>query len=130
MGYYEGNNSPTIDADADPLLHITTHRLPTAVVIAAVGEVDLATAEHLNTAVQAEFDDRPGIVVIELSAVTFLSSVGIAVLIKAQRAAEQSRKTLRIVVGDRRPVVRAIAASGLDSHLPVFHSLEEALAAA
>ena len=130
MGYYEGNNSPTIDADANPLLHITTHRLPAAVVIAALGDVDLATAEHLTTAVQAEFDDRPGIVVIDLSAVTFLSSVGIAVLIKAQRAAEQSRKTLRIVVGDRRPVVRAIAASGLDGHLPVFHSLEEALAPA
>jgi anti-sigma B factor antagonist len=129
MGYHEGNDSPTIDADADALLHITTHRLPTAVVIGAVGEVDLATAEHLTTAVQAEFDGPEGIVVIDVSAVTFLSSVGIAVLINAQRTAERSRRSLRIVVGDSRPVIRAIAAAGLDGHLPVFHRLDEALAA-
>ena len=66
---------------------------------------------------------------IELSAVTFLSSVGLAVLVEAERTADRSRQSLRIVVRDGRPVVRAIAASGLTDHLPVFRSLDEALAA-
>ena len=129
MGDYEGNDRPTIDADANVPLHIFSHRLPHAVVITAAGEVDLATSGHLKNVVQAEFDGRPGIVVIELSAVTFLSSVGLAVLVEAERTADRSRQSLRIVVRDGRPVVRAIAASGLTDHLPVFRSLDEALAA-
>lgn len=128
MGHHEGNTAPIVDADAELPLHVTRHRLPTAVVITAVGEVDLTTADHLTTVVQAEWESRPGIVVIELSAVTFLSSIGLAVLIEAQRTAEHSGQSLRIVVGDGRPVVRAIAASGLNGHLPVFRSLGEAIA--
>jgi anti-anti-sigma factor len=127
MGHHEGNNTPIIDTDADLPLHIITDRLPTAIVITAVGEVELATADHLTTVVRTELEGRPGIVVIELSGVTFLSSVGLAVLIEAQRTADQSRQSLRIVVGDGRPVVRAIAASGLSEHLPVFRSLGEAI---
>jgi anti-sigma B factor antagonist len=125
----EGNDRPTIDTDANLPLHLISHRLPHAVVITATGEVDLATSGHLANVVQTGFDGCQGMVVIELSAVTFLSSIGLAVLIEAQQTADRSRQSLRIVVGDGRPVIRAIVASGLSDRLPVFRSLEEALTA-
>jgi len=128
MGNHEGNNRPTIDTDAKLPLHLNSHRLPHAVVITAAGEVDLATSGRLANAVQTEFNGGQGMVVIELSAVTFLSSIGLAVLIEAQQTADRSRQSLRIVVGDGRPVIRAIAASGLSDRLSVFRSLDEALA--
>jgi anti-sigma B factor antagonist len=128
MGNHEGNNRPTIDTDAKLPLHLSSHRLPHAVVITAAGEVDLATSGHLAKVVQTEFKGSRGMVVIELSAVTFLSSIGLAVLIEAQHTADRSRQCLRIVVGDGRPVIRAIAASGLSDRLSVFRSLDEALA--
>jgi anti-anti-sigma factor len=128
MGLHERNHGTIVDPD--PLLQVVSHRLPTAVVVAAGGEIDLATADRLVTAVRAEFDLRPGIVVIELSAVTFLSSIGLAVLLEAQRTADGCRQLLRIVVGDGRPVARSVAASGLSDHLPLFRTLDEALTAA
>ena len=128
MGNHEGNNSPTIDTDAELPLRLISHRLPHAVVITAAGEVDLATSGHLANVVQIEFNGGQGMVVIELNAVTFMSSIGLAVLIEAQHTADRSRQSLRIVVGDGRPVIRAIAASGLTERLSVFRSLDEALA--
>ena len=128
MGIHEGNNRPTIATDDKLPLQLISHRLPHAVVITAAGEVDLATSDHLANAVQNEFNACQGMVVIELSAVTFLSSIGLAVLIEAQHTADRSRQSLRIVVGDGRPVIRAIAASGLNDRLCVFRSLDEALA--
>jgi anti-sigma B factor antagonist len=130
MGNHEGNNRPSIATDDKLPLQLINHRLPHAVVITAAGEVDLATSGRLATAVQNEFDACQGMVVIELSAVTFLSSIGLAVLIEAQHTADRSRQCLRIVVGDGSPVIRAIAASGLTDRLSVFRSLDEALAVA
>lgn len=127
MGHHGRNHGPTIHTDADPILRVTAQRLPTAVLITAVGEVDLASADRLTAAVRAELEGLPGLVVIDLSGVTFLSSVGLAVLLEAQRTAELSRQLLRIVAGDGGPVVRVIAASGLSDHLPLLRSLDEAL---
>ena len=128
MGNHEGNNRPSIATDDKLPLQLINHRLPHAVVITAAGEVDLATSGHLANVVQIEFNGGQGMVVIELNAVTFMSSIGLAVLIEAQHTADRSRQSLRIVVGDGRPVIRAIAASGLNDRLCVFRSLDEALA--
>ena len=128
MGNHEGNNRPSIATDDKLPLQLINHRLPHAVVITAAGEVDLATSGHLANVVQIEFNGGQGMVVIELNAVTFMSSIGLAVLIEAQDTADRSRQSLRIVVGDGRPVIRAIAASGLNDRLCVFRSLDEALA--
>ena len=128
MGHHERNHGPTIDTDADAILRVTTQRLPTALVITAVGEIDLASADRLTTAVRAGLDGHPGTLVIDLSDVTFMSSVGLAALLEAQSTADRSRDLLHIVVDAEGLVARVIAASGLTDRLPLFRSLDEALA--
>lgn len=130
MGHHESSDGPTHDGESGPLLHVTSRQLQTAVVISATGQVDLSTAQQLSTAVRTQFDGYAGLVVIDLSGVSFLGSIGLAVLLEAQNTAFDSGRTLRIVVGDGRTVRRAIDTAGLSDHLPVFRHLDEVVAPA
>src|ERR1700759_1826725 len=111
MGCKAGNEDPAIDVDADDLLHVTSRRLPAAVVVAAAGEGDLATPEDLAVGVRAAFRPRLGAVVIDLTEVHFLASAGLTVLIEAERAAEETGQRLRVVVGEHRSVASSLAIS-------------------
>jgi anti-sigma B factor antagonist len=65
--------------------------------------------------------------VVDLSAVTFLGSRGIAALVGANR---QSRgEALRVVVDANRPVIRPLEVTGLDEVLALHHSVAEAIEA-
>ena len=128
MAQIKWDEGPTVGADADHPLHVTSRRLPAAVIVTAVGEVDLATAEHLAVAVRAAFSGQPGAVVIDLSGVEFLASTGLAVLAEAERTAAETGQLLHVVVGDRHPVVaRSLTTSGLAHHLALFSELDDAL---
>ena len=129
MGHNEQGEGPTVSFDAERLLHVTCRRLPQAVVVAAAGEVDLATAEDLAAAVRAAFELRPGTVVIDLTDVRFLASTGLSVLAEADQAAHDTCQLLRVVVGDHDPVARSLAISGLADRLTVLHNRDEALRA-
>ena len=88
----------------------------------------MATAEHLAAAVQAALDTRPGTLVIDLTGVGFLGSTGLAVLAAARHTAAETGQTLRVVIGDRHPVVRPLTTSGLADHLDLFRELDHAFA--
>jgi anti-sigma B factor antagonist len=113
--------------DADHLLSVTSRRMPAAVVVAAAGEIDLATADDLARVVQAAFELHPGTVVIDLTDVQFLASAGLSVLIEAERAAHETGRLLSVVVGEHHSVARSLAISGLADHLTLFHNLDDAL---
>jgi anti-sigma B factor antagonist len=127
MGHEELDERPTVGVDTDHPLHVTTRRLPAAVVVAAAGEIDLATAEDLAVVVRAAFRLRPGTVVVDLSEVQFLASAGLSVLIEAERAASGTGQLLYVVVGEHRSVTRSLATSGLADRLALFHDLDDAL---
>lgn len=63
---------------------------PQRVVVAVVGEVDLATRDRLHTAiVRAISEAGPGHkIIVDLSQTTFLDSTGISVLVRGREAAE------------------------------------------
>jgi anti-sigma B factor antagonist len=67
---------------------------------------------------------------VDLTAVTFFGSAGLTALLAATRLSEARREPLRIVVDHNRPVIRPIMVTGLDDVLTLYHTVEEALAAA
>ena len=66
------------------------------VLITAAGEVDMATAPQLQEAIVAQVDGKRVDVVVDLAAVTFLDSSGIAALIRARRRVGELGGTLTL----------------------------------
>jgi anti-sigma B factor antagonist len=88
------------------------------------GDVDLLTAPSMASAVR-EAQQGASAVLLDLSAVDFLGSAGLSVLVEAARRAEDSHARLAVLV-TQHPVRRAIEVTGLDSSLRLFASEGEA----
>lgn len=69
-------------------------------------------------------------VVVHLSEVTFLSSMGIRALITAAKAQQAKGGRLVVLVDGSDVVVRTIEATGIDELIPVFDDEDEATRAA
>ena len=106
---------------------------PAAVVVRLVGEVDLATAEHagerLRAAEAVAVADTPAaVVVLDLTQVTYLGSVGLAMLVEHNQLCTALGSRLCVVVGTNRSVLRPIQVATLDSVLTIVASEAEAVA--
>jgi anti-sigma B factor antagonist len=89
------------------------------------GEVDLLTAPQLRETVFAALTGQPPVVVIDLLAVSFFGSAGLAVLIEAQQQAS-THSEIRLVASG--PVtVRPLQATGLAAVFVTCGSQTEAL---
>ncbi|MDT7676149.1 MAG: anti-sigma factor antagonist [Pseudonocardiales bacterium] len=116
----EGSPSP------EDLLTVHTRTVGAAVVIAAVGEIDMMTAPLLERAIAAESPQRD--IVLDLTAVSFIGSTGLGLLLEANRRCHESNRALPLVVGSQRAVIRTITASGLAPVLSMRKSVSDALA--
>jgi anti-sigma B factor antagonist len=97
-----------------------------AAVLRVAGELDLLTTPTLSEACTNELRKRPRILVIDLTGVTFLASVGMSAIVAAhEEGGEQTRVR---VVGGSRDTLRPIRVTGLDSLLSVYPTLNAALA--
>lgn len=108
---------------ADALV-IETSRGEENAVIAVSGEVDLATAPQLEAAIAAV---DAGVVVADLTGVTFIDSTGLRVLIGAHEAARDTGGRFAIVVDDG-PVTKLFSITGVGDWLDVHDSLAAATA--
>jgi anti-sigma B factor antagonist len=106
-----------------------TSKLPAAVVVGVRGEVDAFISGDFGAEVDAALNEDAPMVVIDLNEVTLFASPGLAVLVAAETAARGTGRLLRVVVDDRRPVIRPMAVTGLTGYLTLFHDLDEASAA-
>jgi anti-anti-sigma factor len=97
-------------------------------VLAVAGEVDLLTADLLSEALAAEVA-RHALVVVDLTAVEFLSSSGLAALALAHRAAVEAGRELRLVAGNR-ITLRPIQVTGMADQIAVFATVAHAVAGA
>jgi anti-sigma B factor antagonist len=96
-------------------------------VVRAEGELDVGTAAQLREAVNAALDAHDRLVV-DLSAVTFLDSVTLGVLIGAYNRTREAGGAFAVAVGDER-VLRVFRITGLDKVFAMFATVEAALAA-
>jgi anti-sigma B factor antagonist len=109
------------------LLHVTVHRPDGgAEVLEVTGEVDLLSVEVLDDALVAAVAREPALLVIDLTGVSFLASVGMTVLLKAHRDAGSGTK-LRVVAPGRSTVGRALELTGLTEALAVAGTRADAL---
>lgn len=110
------------------LLVVDEIRHGPASVLRVAGELDMHSGPQLRAAL-SEILERPGVdaVVVDLTAVTFLGSTGIAVLVDADWEARQRAKHLRLVVGDARAVSRSLASTGIENLLDQYPDLGSAL---
>ncbi len=96
-------------------------------VVAAPAEIDITNATELRTALLEASADGPGTLVVDMTRTAFCDSAGLHALVDAhRRALAQGGAVLLAVTGE--PVLRILALTGMDSVIPNFTSLEEALA--
>lgn len=97
-------------------------------VLRVSGEIDVLTAPRLDVAIDQAFsadgDERRCGVVVDLSAVTFLSSAGLAVL--AAGAQPRTGGQRLVIVANRSATVRPLQVTGLTDLLSVYRTVTEA----
>jgi anti-anti-sigma factor len=80
---------------------ISTQRRDQTAIVGVAGEVDLAAGPALETSIMSAFADQDiDTVLVDLSAVTFLDSSGISVLLKGRRVADERAVNYRVVGAD------------------------------
>ena len=100
------------------LLQVRTEPAETGeLVVALSGELDLSTIPTIEKALIRELGRRT--VVVDLTALNFIDSSGIAVLIKAFRAADEDRR-MHTVIAPGSQVERVLRLAGIDRALPLF----------
>jgi anti-sigma B factor antagonist len=87
-------------------------------VVAARGELDLATAPELEDALLPPLRDGAG-VVLDLRALEFMDSTGVRVIVAAHLAADEHGGSLAVAVVPGEPVARVLEISGLDAVLRI-----------
>jgi anti-sigma B factor antagonist len=94
------------------------------VVCEVAGEIDLLTAGQFRTGLGQAVLDKSSVLVVDLSGVTFLGSMGVSVLVEAHQTVGPG--VLRVVTGDG-VSRRAIEVMGLDQVLAIFATVDDAL---
>ncbi|ONM50346.1 STAS domain-containing protein [Nocardia donostiensis] len=94
-------------------------------VLTVTGEVDLATAPALENAIDAILGAEPAGLVIDLTAVSFLASAGMAALVAAH---QRAGTTSIAVVADGPATSRQLKMTSLDRVFALHTTLDDALA--
>ena len=97
-----------------------------AVVVRLGGELDLYNADEVRSALKEAIDSGIARIVVDMSAVEFVDSTALGVLIEARSKLGRDRLLLAAPQPETR---RTLQVSGLDRHLPVHDSVDGALAA-
>jgi anti-sigma B factor antagonist len=104
------------------------HRFIDSVALVAVeGDVDMYSSPDLRQTLQRLTSDRVKVIAVDLSAVDFMDSSGIATLVQALKEARPYGGEIRLA----RPggnVMRVLKLSNLTSLFPVFETVDEACA--
>lgn len=97
-----------------------------AVVLSAEGIVDVAAAPALTDHIRAILRQRPAVLVIDLTGVTFLATAGMSVLMEAGRKCEELAISFRVVA--QGPVtVKSMQLLGIDDLLAIYPTVPSAL---
>jgi anti-anti-sigma factor len=84
-----------------PELSISVQHMPSEVVVALTGEIDLSNAQRLNRTVTELLADAPNRVVLDMAGVTFCDSQGLGTLVVLSRKAGLAQSYLVLTnVGD------------------------------
>jgi anti-sigma B factor antagonist len=94
-------------------------------IVSATGAVDMLTAPELAEAIRTSLGKQPRAVVVDLTAVDFLASAGMQVLVAANEDAEPD--TPLVVVADGPATSRPLKITGITDFIDLYSNLDEAL---
>ena len=113
-------------SEPDPITTSVVHRGGVAVVSIG-GEIDSSTAPAFEAVIAEALEEDPPVLVVELSEVIFMASVGLRILAATQ---EKVGKSIQIaVVTDNAAASRPMQLTGLDNLISLYPTADEALTA-
>ncbi|MFB9904116.1 STAS domain-containing protein [Allokutzneria oryzae] len=113
--------------ESAPSLRVGATRSGSATVVTVAGEIDMYSARELELALTGHVSSGAGVVVVDLDGVSFLGSVGLAVLHQAAVGAADQGVALHLAVTTK-VVTRALDVSGLTQEFSLHRSVQEAVA--
>ena len=106
-------------------LEIASGRLGSACLVTLTGEVDVYTAPELRKRLIEAVDTGSGSLVVDMSAVDFIDSSGLGVLVSILKRVSEQGQTMTIV-SDREIVLKVFNITCLDRVFPIVATLAEA----
>lgn len=111
----------------DSGLRVEPRREGPAAILSVRGDVDAASAHVLREAVLGAIDDGPDVVVVDLTQVGYIDSVGLGTLVVSLKRANEQQSRLRLVVTSPQ-IEKIFKITGLLSSFEIFHDLTAAAA--
>jgi anti-sigma B factor antagonist len=97
-----------------------------ATIVTLFGSLEGSRSSQFNDYIDRVFEDAPKRVVVDLSQVDYMASTGMALLVSAFKRAE-SRHIPLVFAGPPRSVSETLSITKLDTLLPIYHDVQEAL---
>jgi anti-sigma B factor antagonist len=97
-------------------------------VLRVSGEIDVATAPRLRQRLVTLADEGTRVVVVDLSAVSFVDSTALGVLVSGAKRLRGDGGDLRLVVTEPH-IAKVFAITGLDDVFALYASAEQAISA-
>jgi anti-sigma B factor antagonist len=88
------------------------------------GEADVTGAETLQALLEAETGKRPGLLIIEMSALRFLDSAALQAILRARLSLDKAGGRL-VLVSPTEAVGRVLRLTEADRIVPVYASIED-----
>ena len=107
-------------------LEITIKKHPESLIIALSGSADMTEANTLKVQLEQILAESHNIVVIDLSKVNFISSMGLSTLVYAHRQCHQQGDILSLA-GVQTAVEKVLKTTQLDQLFDMFDSVEAAI---
>jgi anti-sigma B factor antagonist len=114
------------EADFPPALSVSEARVGHRLVLAAAGEIDVASADELRDALAAAVSSGAAEIWLDLTAIEFMDSTGITAIVEARSVIAPRRFALICPDG---PVRRVIEISGIDREIAIHATRADAHAA-
>lgn len=95
-----------------------------AVVVVLAGDLDLYNVEQVRAALNGAADRSPSRLVVDATDVEFIDSTALGALVDAHRKVAGGLR----IASPQEPIRRALQVSGIDRHLTVHDSVDDALA--
>jgi anti-sigma B factor antagonist len=111
-----------------PEPHLSIEPRDAAVVVAVQGELDVTSSQRFGDCL-AEAGTRSSQVVLDMSAVDFMDTTALAVIVGAWRR-QSGDGGLFLLAGARYRYTKALWITGLADRIPMYDNVEDALSAA
>jgi anti-sigma B factor antagonist len=100
---------------------------PGTILCVVAGEIDLLTGPTLREKLTCAINDVAGHLVVDLSAVRFLASIGLNILVEILEAQEAVNRHMALVVNGNRAVTHPLQTTGLDQVFDIYAEVSTAV---